>query len=230
VYLTALFVIAAVVSQAAQQIPIALNRDLIYHGLELRLGGAPPPIVLTAVIALSVFAYYTARAAFRREPTEASCECGSTTAQAAQIAPVHHTDVQTAREHVGLTVPEVVVRLESLRKQGEPYSSTRKLAQRLGCATSTISKAINSQESLKRWAPARPQSTPRAQSINAMVTDRTEQTRELDPAVEAAIRLYLEEHRADSEVEEWLYGLPEKDLREVLDDPDKHPRILGRKP
>jgi hypothetical protein len=61
------------------------------------------------------------------------------------------------------------------------------------------------------------------------VTDHTAQTREADPADEVAIREYLEKDLPPEE-RAFFHGLSRADQLEFLDDPDKHPKILGRKP
>jgi hypothetical protein len=60
------------------------------------------------------------------------------------------------------------------------------------------------------------------------VTDDIVQTRELDPTEEAAIREFIE--RADPEVKAWFLSQTRQNQLDYLNDPDKYPKILGRKP
>ncbi len=127
------------------------------------------------------------------------------------------------------TWQEVAEQLVRLRSQGEEYTSQRKLAKRLGCSLATINTAIHRTEALQGW-DRRQAATPKAQSINAVVTDQTSQSRELDPADEAAIREHLEREDLTPEERAFFNGLSPEDQLEFLDDPDKDRRILGRKP
>jgi hypothetical protein len=127
----------------------------------------------------------------------------------------------------GMTWQEVAERMERLRTQGEPFTSQHKLAKQLGCSSGTINKAIRETPSLKPWAE-RKAAAPRAQSLDPVVTDRAAQGRELDPADDAAIREFIE--KADPQVKAWFLALPVEEQLEVVNDPDKHRKILGRKP
>jgi hypothetical protein len=122
---------------------------------------------------------------------------------------------------------DVADRLERLRKQGEPFTSQHQLANQLGCSSGTINKAIRHMPSLKAWAQ-RPEVDPRAQSLNEVLTDRTAQRRELDPADDAAIREFIE--AAEPATRAWFLAMTPEDQLDYLNDPDNHPRILGRKP
>lgn len=73
--------------------------------------------------------------------------------------------------------------------QGETFTSQQKFAATFGCSSWTINKAIRKTPSLHGWAKL--QAQPKAQSINAVVTDSTAQSTVLDPAEDAAIREYL---------------------------------------
>jgi len=133
----------------------------------------------------------------------------------------------------GMAWEKAAARLERLRKQGEPFTSQAKLAEAFGCSPGTINKAIHNTDSLHEWAKRRPE--PRAQSLNAPVTDQTSQSRELDPAEGAAIREFVE--GADPETKAWFLALSPDDQIRYLDDPEKHlhdpgkpDRLLGRKP
>ncbi|MGH7172810.1 MAG: hypothetical protein ACRELG_21215 [Gemmataceae bacterium] len=136
---------------------------------------------------------------------------------------------QTASEttSTGMTWQEAAERMERLRGQGEPFTSQHKLAELFGCSSGTINKAIHSSPQLTAWAK-RATTAPRAQSITPVVTDRTAQVRELNPEDEAAIREYIEQ--ADPETKGWFLALPTDKQLEVVNDPDKHQKLLGRKP
>jgi hypothetical protein len=129
----------------------------------------------------------------------------------------------------GMTWREAAERLERLRSQGEPWTSQHEMARRFGCSSATINKAIRSTSELTVWAK-RPDAAPKAQSVNDVVTDRTPQSREPDPADEVAIREYLERDDLTREERAFFNSLSRDDQLDFLDDPDKHTRILGRKP
>jgi hypothetical protein len=122
---------------------------------------------------------------------------------------------------------DVAERLERRRAQGEPFTSYGRLAKELGCSNYTAHKAVRRTESLQTWAK-RPAAAPVAQSLNEVVTDQSAQGRELDPADDAAIREFIES--ADPETRAWFLALPLDQQLEVVNDTDKHPKILGRKP
>jgi len=129
----------------------------------------------------------------------------------------------------GMSWQDAAERMERLRQQGEPWTSQHKMASAFGCSSGTINRAIRETPSLHDWAKARSApAAPKAQSLNEVVCDRTAQSVEPDPADEAAIREYIES--ADAETRAWFLSLSPADQLAVLDDPDKHPRILGRKP
>ncbi|HKI33597.1 MAG TPA: hypothetical protein VKA46_17210 [Gemmataceae bacterium] len=140
----------------------------------------------------------------------------------------------SSAEPTGMSWQEVVERLQRLRTQGEPFTSQKKLADVFGCSSYTINKAIKETPALHVWAKARSakQSTaaPRAQSLNDVVTDRTAQNRELDPADDVAIREYLEREDLTSAERAFFNSLTQEDQLDFLNDPDKHRNILGRKP
>lgn len=121
-------------------------------------------------------------------------------------------------------------RMERLRSQGEPFTSQGNLASQFDCSSGTINKAIHKTPSLHEWAGVgrEGKSAPKAQSITDVTTDRTAQSREPNPEDDAAIREYIEE--ADAEGRGWFQGLSYEKQLEVVNDPDKHQKILGRKP
>jgi hypothetical protein len=120
-------------------------------------------------------------------------------------------------------------RMNRLRIQGEQWTSYSKMAEQIGCSKATIFKAVKQISELQTWAKPQTTSAPRAQSINDVVTDHAAQRRELDPADDAAIREYLERDLSPDE-RAFFNGLSKVDQIFFLSDPDKHPRILGRKP
>jgi hypothetical protein len=116
--------------------------------------------------------------------------------------------------------------LDRLRGQGEPFTSQSKLAEQFGCSSATINKAIKNTPALQTWAKPTAATAPKAQSLNAVVTDCTAQRRELRPEDEAAVREFIE--TAVPEVKAWFLALPTEAQLEVLDDPDQYQTILGR--
>jgi len=145
-----------------------------------------------------------------------------------QVAEAESEAEQSAKPNAaGMTVPEAADKLERLRSQGQPWTSYRNLVTQFGCSSATIHKAIHSSPKLTAWAK-RPGAVPRAQSINPVVTDSTPQSREPDPTEEAAIREYIENANPDAKA--WFINLTVEKQLEFLEDPDKHQRLLGRKP
>lgn len=147
---------------------------------------------------------------------------------------------------------EVQRRLLELADQGEPYTNTRELAKRYHCALGTVSKAISDSPNLKGWRrlTGKSRRAPRAQSLNEVVTDSTEQTRESDPAntltdedVDNAMAHLIQE-TVDDEERARLNSLDDQKRRETArlyrqqqrDDPDvgrpdgRDDTLRGRKP
>jgi hypothetical protein len=129
----------------------------------------------------------------------------------------------------GMSWQEAAKRMERLRTQGDPFTSQHKLADLFGCSSGTINKAIRETPSLKAWAERQTAAAPKAQSLNDVVTDRTAQSKEPDPADDAAIREYLERDLTADE-RAFFNSLSRDDQLDFLDDPDKHRKILGRRP
>lgn len=125
-----------------------------------------------------------------------------------------------------MTWQEAAERLERLREQGEPWTSQRAMADKLKCSAATVGRAIEQTPELKTWAA--PAGKPRAQSMTAVVTDGTAQSRELSPEDNAAIREFIE--TAEPEVKAWFLSLPVDEQLAHLDDPERHDRISGRSP
>ena len=84
-------------------------------------------------------------------------------------------------------IPEITWRsvqgdLLRLYEAGKPYTSMSKLAKRLGCSTTLVHKAIHSSSKLENWMGPRPKGSPKVQSLSRVVTDRTLDQSESDPA------------------------------------------------
>jgi hypothetical protein len=123
---------------------------------------------------------------------------------------------------------EVAKRMEQRRLQGDPFTNQRTLAEELSCSVSTINKAIKKTPSLQTWAE--PQgSVPKAQSLTAVVTDRTEQSREPNPVDDAARREYLDRDDLTPQERSFFIGLSPENQLFYVNDPDQLSKILGRK-
>jgi hypothetical protein len=101
------------------------------------------------------------------------------------------------------------------------------MGQQIGCSRSTVHKAVQNTPELQAWA-RRQRSSAKAQSMNEVVTEAAEQDKEPDPEDEAAIREYVE--RADAQSRAWFLAQKREDQLAFLNDPDRHDKILGRKP
>jgi hypothetical protein len=159
-------------------------------------------------------------AAHRPEP-EPSPNTGETTAALEGMS-------SERPDKPSMTWQEAAERMKRLRDRGEPWTSQHKLAEQFGCSSGTINKAIRHTPELHSWANRQPGAAPRAHSLNDPVTDSTAQNRELNPEDDAAIREFIES--ADPEMRAWFLALSREDQLDFLDDPDKHRKILGRKP
>jgi len=154
---------------------------------------------------------------------------------------------------------DVQRRLLELYERGERYSSVADLAKRLGCGKATVQKAIKPEQSLldrldetaraearsaarklASWQARHLESkrSPRATSINDVVTDNAEQTREADPAKEAEgadweiefARLIEDAQPGERARLNAMEDEHRKELVAVLrEDPDEYDRVLGRK-
>jgi hypothetical protein len=123
---------------------------------------------------------------------------------------------------------EVAERLERLRRQGERFTSQRKLAKQIGCSSATVNKAIRNTPSLRAWAKI--YTTPKAQSITPVVTDSTAQNRELEPEDQAAINEYRQREDLTPDERAFFNGLTPQDQIEFLEGLEDQPKILGRTP
>ena len=77
---------------------------------------------------------------------------------------------------------KVQERLLRLYEAGEPCIPYRAFAQRFGCSASTVHKAIKNSPRLTGWVARHAKRSPKAQSLNEMVTDKTPSQREANPA------------------------------------------------
>jgi len=138
---------------------------------------------------------------------------------------------QTRRDEpeVPMSWQEAADRMERLRIQGKPFTSQHKLAELFGCSSGTINKAIQQTASLHCWAKRQNVAARKARSLNDAVMGRAAQSTEPDPNDQAAIREYLEGDLTPDE-RGFFNGLSLEDQIEFLNDPDKHDKILGRKP
>lgn len=136
---------------------------------------------------------------------------------------------------------DVQRRLLEIRDRGEPYTSIAKLATRLGCANATVQKAIKDSAQLKGWQARHLESkrSPRATSMNDVVTDNAEQSREADPAtnaelddVDAVFARLIEEANPNerAQLNRFDSAQRRKMVSLLQEDPDNYDRLLGRKP
>lgn len=112
--------------------------------------------------------------------------------------------VKAANAGDAVTWQKVQTKLERLRDSGEAYTSQKTLAATLGCAQTTVQKAINKSNKLKAWMAQRRKGAGSAASLSDVVTDNEAQTTEADPAkalthedVEAAMSLLINEAREE---------------------------------
>jgi hypothetical protein len=73
----------------------------------------------------------------------------------------------------GMTWRDAQGKLLAMREKGEPYTTVKDLAARVGCRKTTLHKAIASSPTLKGWQARHVSKSPspRAQSLNQVVTD-----------------------------------------------------------
>jgi hypothetical protein len=120
-----------------------------------------------------------------------------------------------------MTWREVAERLKRLRTQGEPWTSQHQMAERLGCSSGTVNKAIKKTPALHAWAQ-QPDAAPRAQRLNAVATDRVPQAREPDPAHDAAdaeMRRLIEEGTPEERA--FLNGASREHQRWYMEQPEQ---------
>ena len=227
---------------------VQINRALSAYRA-LRIGLSQPDLIpdehLSTAMALATQFRHTA------DELEVACRViepkpDSKPPQSVPASEVRWTDVQA--------------RLVAMYDRGDPYTSVNALAKRLGCGNATVQKAIKpSQASLERlegearaeavaaarklagWQ-ARAISTngaPRAISINEVVADKAEQTREADPAKETEcddwdieFARLIEDAEPDERAR--LNELDDDGRRELValvrEDPDRYDTLLGRRP
>ena len=112
--------------------------------------------------------------------------------------------------------------LLNLYRAGEPYTSLRNLAGRLGCSPYTIKKAIKNSDKLKVWMRPRGKGSPGVQSLTEVVTDQTPDQRESDPA-----DLLLEED-VDQKMSELIQQAGPEERAELNSyTPEQRRRIVG---
>ncbi len=168
------------------------------------------------------------RASPPEEPSSESVAVAAAITGPPQIGPP--PTVAQTEPAVVMTWQSAAERLERLRAQGEPWTSYHKLAKRLNCSSGTVHKAIRQTPELQSWAKRLTGTVVRATSINEVVTDRIPQCREPDPKDDAAIREYLERDNLTPDERAFFNGLSREHQLFFLDDPDKHRKVLGRKP
>jgi hypothetical protein len=95
---------------------------------------------------------------------------------------------------------EAAERMDRLRALGEPYTSQEKLASQIGCAPSTVNRAIHETPSLRGWAK-RPAAPRAQQGLEGKPLDGTAQRREPAPA-DAAAETEILKKLQDAEPEE----------------------------
>jgi hypothetical protein len=144
---------------------------------------------------------------------------------------------------------DVQDRLLRLREAGEAFTSQRDLAERLKCSVATVNKAVNDSASLKGWMVRHGKRSPKAQSLDEVVTDSTANQREPDPAaggldndevdkimgllIEQAPpkeRANLNELNAEGRREMARLYMEQQAEKHIEDKARKGNRILGRKP
>ncbi len=137
----------------------------------------------------------------------------------------------------------------ALYSAGEKYTSQDDLASRLGCAKSTVNKAIDKSSKLKGWMARYMKSSPKAQSRTDVVEDSTPSQREGDPSIESVSSDDVDKvmaqliQQAEPEKRAELNELDDEQRRELVkacleQQSDMHiegkarkgNRILGRKP
>src|SRR5262249_11917813 len=98
-----------------------------------------------------------------------------------------------------LTWQDAAERMTRLRAQGDPWTSQRKIAEQIGCSTTTVNKAIRNTPKLQPWAKPQTATACRAQSLNDVVTDRTANPdpNPADEAGDAELRKLMEETTPD---------------------------------
>jgi hypothetical protein len=113
-------------------------------------------------------------------------------------------------------------RLLFLYEQGERYTSQRDFATRFGCSVATVNKAINASPKLRGWQAryAKRKSSPRAQSLNDVVTDNTPTPGEPDPSevlpdddVDAVMAQLIDQAKPDERA--MLNALDADDRRQI---------------
>jgi hypothetical protein len=130
----------------------------------------------------------------------------------------------------GKSKAEVTKELLRLRDAGEPFTTYEDMATRVGASSGNVHNAVKETPALQEWAK-KPEATPRAQTMTEVVTDSVADERSPDPAQDTEDRELLRRvEELDPQAREWLRGLSREQQLAYLDDPDRFPQILGRKP
>jgi hypothetical protein len=127
-------------------------------------------------------------------------------------------------EEKGMPWRGAAERLLQLKRQGECFTSRAKMADRIGCSSSTVQRAIVGTEELRTWAAkAAPSGRPAAVGLSDSIADNVVQTREpipgsqptLDEANETLKRLVRETGPDDSSImqQEFEAMEPEERIR-----------------
>jgi hypothetical protein len=135
-----------------------------------------------------------------------------------------------------LSWEEVAKRLKCLYDQGKSWTSDREMAAQIGCASSTVHKAIQKTPELQNWANPNTAAAPKTQSLTPwskssegyvdVVTERKPQSRELDPAEGVEIREYLEREDLTADERAFFNGLRSaEDQLFFIHNLDKHQKL-----
>ena len=141
----------------------------------------------------------------------------------------------------GMTWQEAQEQLERIRQNGEPYTSERKMANRIGCHTTGIRNAIkNGTIKLQEWASKKRGAASRkvVATIEGQILDGTPQSREADPDdilenddVDRAMRLLMEQAEPNERAR--INAMSPADRRALAElaynDPDAEERIMSSK-
>jgi hypothetical protein len=116
-----------------------------------------------------------------------------------------------------------------LRDAGEAFTTYEDMGPRVGCSSTTVHNVVKETPELQEWVE-KPKAGPRAQSMTEVVTDEKTDERAAGPLDNAVINELLKRVRElRPEDKEWLQSQPREVQFEYLNDPDRFPKILGRK-
>ncbi len=96
----------------------------------------------------------------------------------------HAQDANAANHQTNkMSRTEARDRLIRLMNQGQPYTSQKELAERVGCSESTVHKAVTTDEGLKQWRKTKDKkAAPPAVDLSDWELDRIRQDTEVDPS------------------------------------------------